>query len=358
MEMVRILHLSDRLSERGGAYQHLLAVLEAQVAEGHEVTLGVGRVDDGVTAPCAVRRTVGLDARTGAEVELDALEAATRPEVIHLHTIVNPEALRWAGRRRAVITVQDHRYFCPGRGKWTLGGEQCRETLSPAVCANCFEDAGYFDGVWALTRERLEALRALRVIVLSSYMRGELTAAGLDGARIAVVPPIVRELEAPAESDDMASVLFVGRLVAGKGALEAADAWRRSGVALPFVAAGAGPLRPELERRGAMVLGWVSRPRLAGLYARARVVVMPSRWQEPFGIVGLEALTSGVPVAAWDSGGVREWHPGDGLVPWGDVGALAEAIRALAGRRAQPPVGFEPAELMARLHAVYRETAA
>ena len=36
---------------------------------------------------------------------------------------------------------------------------------------------------------------------------------------------------------------------------------------------------------------------------------MPSRWQEPFGIVGLEALTLGTAVAAWDSGGVREWHP-------------------------------------------------
>jgi glycosyltransferase involved in cell wall biosynthesis len=122
---------------------------------------------------------------------------------------------------------------------------------------------------------------------------------------------------------------------------------------MPLVVAGAGPLRPELETMGAQVVGWVDRAGLAALHARARVLVMPSRWQEPFGIAGLEALARGVPVAAWDSGGVREWHPGDGLVPWGDVPALARAIHDLASRRASVPPGFERESLMARLHEVY-----
>ena len=192
------------------------------------------------------------------------------------------------------------------------------------------------------------------MVVLSRYMREELRVAGLDAARVFVVPPFVRRLEG-LPSDGPACVLFVGRLVAGKGALEAAQAWRDSGVDLPLLVAGAGPLRPDLERLGAQVLGWLDRGALASLYARARVVVMASRWQEPFGIVGLEALASGVPVAAWDSGGVREWHPGDGLVRWGDVPALARAIREQAGRRAAPPAGFDRESLMARLHAVYAD---
>src|SRR4029453_13611029 len=103
-------------------------------------------------------------------------------------------------------------------------------------------------------------------------------------------------------------VLFVGRLVTGKGPLEALAAWRRSGVALPFVVAGAGPLRPSLEQQGATVVGWADRTRLGALLGRARVLVMPSRWQEPFGIVGLEALSRGVAGAAWDSGGGRAWR--------------------------------------------------
>ena len=103
------------------------------------------------------------------------------------------------------------------------------------------------------------------------------------------------------------------------------------------------------------VLGWLDHERLSAVYKRARAVVMPSRWQEPFGIAGLEALTMGAPVVAWDSGGVSEWHPGEGLVPWGDVAALALALREAAGRRAAAPPGFERSALMDRLTDVYEK---
>jgi hypothetical protein len=63
----------------------------------------------------------------------------------------------------------------------------------------------------------------------------------------------------------------------------------------------------------------------------------------------------GTPVAAWRSGGVAEWHPGGRLlVDWGDVPALADALRdAVEGPRAAPPSGFDPAHLMEKLLAAY-----
>ena len=188
-------------------------------------------------------------------------------------------------------------------------------------------------------------------------MRDELVAAGLDGARVEVVPPFVRPLP-EASADGPRCVLFAGRLVEAKGVRDAIEAWRLSGLDVPLVAAGAGPLRPELEAAGAEVTGWVDRVRLAALLARAGALVLPSRWQEPFGIVGLEALTCGVPVAAWASGGVAEWHPGPGLAPWGDTEALGRALRAAFGTRVDAPAGFEPGPLMARLHGVYESAGA
>jgi glycosyltransferase involved in cell wall biosynthesis len=92
--------------------------------------------------------------------------------------------------------------------------------------------------------------------------------------------------------------------------------------------------------------------RLPRLLRRARALLMPSRWQEPFGIAGLEALSLGVPVVAWESGGIREWHAGP-LVAWGDVAGLARALRAVIGSTASPPAGFAPAPLMDRLERVY-----
>lgn len=350
---MRILHLVDRLTGRGGAYTHLMAVAAAQVDAGHDVLVAGGLVAHRAAWPCAVRTVRGLEARARASVALDALHRERAPQVVHVHTVVNPWVLEWAAERRAVITVQDHRYFCPSRGKWTLDGRACHETLAHSTCAACFEDAGYFEEVWGLTRERLDALRGLTVVVLSRYMGAELVAAGLDPARVHVVPPFVHGLR-PAPKPEASCVLFVGRLSEAKGVRDAVDAWRRAASGLPLVVAGTGPLREWATTAGAEVLGWVPHDRLGALYGRAAALVMPPRWQEPFGIAGLEALTLGVPVAAWDCGGIPEWHPGGAsLVRWGDVDALAEAIRWCAGRRAAPPEGFGREPLMRRLDAVY-----
>jgi glycosyltransferase involved in cell wall biosynthesis len=131
-------------------------------------------------------------------------------------------------------------------------------------------------------------------------------------------------------------------------------------VDLPLVVAGTGPLREEIEA-GARemagppleVLGWVGREEMSPLYRRARALVLPSRWQEPFGITGIEAFSFGVPVVAWESGGVAEWHPGIGLVPWGDVDALAREIASAVDRRVVLPPSYPRDEAIARLLALY-----
>ena len=361
---MRLLHVADRLNDRGGAAVHLLAILEA-LRPGHELLLVVGADEGTAGTPCRMRVEPGLASRTRSPVDLSAVLRDFRPDVVHLHNVMNPAALEWAaGEPRAtdgsrvpvLLTVQDHRYFCPTRGKWTREGRPCREAMSPEVCATCFEDEAYFREILALTGERLAAVRQLPLVVLSSYMKMELEAAGVPAGQVRVVAPFVRGLDPNAAPAGPPCVLFVGRLVEAKGVRDAALAWRRSRVELPMVVAGTGPLREELAAEpGVEVAGWMPHRHLAGFYARARALLMPSLWQEPFGIVGLEALQYGVPVAAYDSGGIREWHPGTGLVPWGDVEALAAALREAVTRRAHPAPGFDRAPLMQRLVDFYRE---
>jgi glycosyltransferase involved in cell wall biosynthesis len=352
---MRILHVADRLSDRGGAYNWLLGIVEA-LSAAHEVALAVGQ-DDGAAHPCRVHVRPGLAARSAERFELDDLAADA--DVIHLHNATNPALLEWAALRpNALLTVQDHRPLCPGRGKWTLSGEVCRRPLARTACATCFEDAGYFEEIQALTERRLAAARRLPLTVLSRYMREELVAAGVPAARVHIVPPFVHDLDPEAPPTGPPCVLFVGRLVEAKGVFDAVAAWRASGLELPLVFVGTGPLRERLSAslRGQErieITGWLDRRALSGAYARAQALVMPSRWQEPFGIVGLEALAFGVPVVAWESGGVGEWHPGPGLERWGDVPALARALRALAGRRLRLRTRFERDEAVGRLLALY-----
>src|SRR5947209_16234963 len=54
-------------------------------------------------------------------------------------------------------------------------------------------------------------------------------------------------------------------------------------------------------------VGWVQRDSLDSLYEVCDLLVFPSVWPEPFGLAGPEAGLHGVPVAAFDVGGVSEW---------------------------------------------------
>ncbi len=351
---MRLLHLTDRLSNRGGADWHLLGVLDALVPD-HDVVLVVGQDDGSTAAPCETIIVPALAERRRRDVDLETLYVERAPDLIHVHNVVNPAVLDWAADHGAVMTVQDHRTFCPGRGKLTLAGAVCREPMAADVCRPCFDDATYFDDILAQTFDRLAALRRMRSTVLSDYMKRELIAVGCAAHAIEVIPPFVVGLDPEARAGGPPCILYVGRVVAAKGVMDAVVAWRRSGVDLPMVVAGTGSERPAVEAAGCDVTGWLSHTELSGLYRRAAVVVLPSRWQEPFGIVGLEALSLGTPVVAWESGGVREWHPGEGLVPWGDVDGLAREIKRAVDRKVAPPVGFERAPLMQRLVDLYAD---
>jgi glycosyltransferase involved in cell wall biosynthesis len=76
------------------------------------------------------------------------------------------------------------------------------------------------------------------------------------------------------------------------------------------------------------------RRRLAQLYRAADVCVFPSEWDEPFGLVPLEAMACGTPVVATGTGGSAEYLR-DGynclLFPAGDPEALAARVLALSG---------------------------
>jgi glycosyltransferase involved in cell wall biosynthesis len=75
------------------------------------------------------------------------------------------------------------------------------------------------------------------------------------------------------------------------------------------------------------------RSQLSKAYSAADVLVFPSEWEEPFGLVPLEAMACGTPVVATGMGGSSEFLvDGDNCVMFeaGDPESLARAIRALA----------------------------
>jgi glycosyltransferase involved in cell wall biosynthesis len=136
-------------------------------------------------------------------------------------------------------------------------------------------------------------------------------------------------------------LLFVGRLVSVKGADLGVEALRRlrgRGVDTTLTICGDGPERDALERQvrdadledAITFEGWTEPEDLAAHYRRSDLLLVPSRY-EPFGIVALEAIASGCPVVAAETGGLPEAVGDCGLlVPPDDASALADATeRAL-----------------------------
>jgi glycosyltransferase involved in cell wall biosynthesis len=72
--------------------------------------------------------------------------------------------------------------------------------------------------------------------------------------------------------------------------------------------------------------GWVGPEHRLALLRNADVLIVPSLWPEPFGMVGVEAASLGVPSVAYRAGGMVDW------LRSGESGELAEGfgVRALA----------------------------
>jgi len=152
---------------------------------------------------------------------------------------------------------------------------------------------------------------------------------GVDPSEIRFVPR--------ASADDLAVV--AGRISPEKGTHLALAACRRAGMRVLM----AGEvydrhyfderIAPRLDDDAVQWVGAVSRRRLGALLGRAAVAVVASVWEEPFGMVALEANLAGTPVAGFRRGALPEvvGRSGGVLADGVGVAALAAAITAARG---------------------------
>jgi glycosyltransferase involved in cell wall biosynthesis len=185
---------------------------------------------------------------------------------------------------------------------------------------------------------RVAAATAQRIITDSHFSKGELAKyLNIEPDRIDVVhlgvDPVRVAPSAPPFAEPF--ILFVGENEARKGLDLLEDALARIPDPPLLIIAGKHsgaevPLKDERTigepKTPVRYLGHVSESVLASLYAHAKAVIYPSRY-EGFGLPVLEAMAYGAPVIASDAAGIPE-AGGDAALyfPSGDVDALANAI--------------------------------
>jgi glycogen(starch) synthase len=195
---------------------------------------------------------------------------------------------------------------------------------------------------------RVDYDTAGRWVFCSRTMRDEVLATGLRPADSTILSPGVERdyVEAEREREPPPwrwRLLYVGRVVEQKGVATAIESLARlpAEATLEIVGEGDRAYRAELERLAA-TLGvsdrvtfepQQARDQMHAVFRAADALLFPVQWNEPWGLIPLEAMALGRPVLATGRGGSGEYLT-DGenalLFPAGDATALAQALTALA----------------------------
>jgi glycogen synthase len=344
-------HLGKALADRG----HRVRVLRPLYGEGKRLppvvkskygSLPVNGVRVPEPPPLVKRLGFGRAWEERAAMGLLAREALRLctdegVNVLHGQHMVSAVAAQRSARRAlgagwnvaSVATVRDYWPLCPTSTRLfpTPGGES-------AECPDCHRLVPYLRCSTAgkLLKLPLALARWVRtvglgralagcdaVIGVSRYVRDELARSGrVPRRKLAAIPNLVtqssvaRAVEGawplPDISPDEPFLLFEGKLDVNKGAHLLPELVARSGVRLPVVVAGDGPLeeqiKQEAERLGLdfRFYGWLDNDAAILLLSRARALLFPSAWGEPLSRVLLEACAAGAAIVALDTGGTSD----------------------------------------------------
>jgi glycosyltransferase involved in cell wall biosynthesis len=344
---MRIMLATERLGRDGGTAAHVVDSAITLHRAGHSVTVLTG--DPGSEHfdfdVCVIQ-----DLNNGP-LEPATLETVIRQlravevDVVHVHGLRDPR-LASIVKAAAPLVWSVHNYIaCTAGLKYFRSGAECFRPHGPGCLPNIvFRGCDHRRlprprlGLYREINSLLNALRSIdATVVYSDFMREHLLTNHVD--RVFTLPLFVDPPALVKPAPRKNRLLFSGRLVPYKGLDVLMRALRHVPDASLEVCGEGWGMKRAIEKAARLgvterisFLGWQTASAMKDAYDRSDVVVVPSLWPEPFGLVGLEAMGRGRPVIGSDTGGVREWlHDGETgyLVPPGHDQELATAIRTL-----------------------------
>lgn len=355
---MRIVQLTKECIANGGIGTYLVHLCSAIGKAGHELILihsdpNLSTLLSGVSRRFCVEGFdiygTENDNRRSASQVIEILKTIN-PDIVHVHE--NNNFLLEAEIQRlfpAIKTLHIHDY-CPSRIKFHYALRKvCQHPTGPL----CLLRMGYKrcllskrpSVIWWHYQRCVAANKNndhyLNLIVGSKYLQQQAVASGYAMDRIEVLSCFTELPEIfTASNNGEKIILYVGRVVREKGLDHLLSAFSLVRIPSRLIVGGDGmdlwrakkiAHRLGLDDRTEFS-GWIDREKLSQYYQKASIVVVPSIWPEPFGMVGIEAMSYGKPVVAFNVGGIPDWLE-DGvtgfLIKPYDVKGMAEKISYL-----------------------------
>lgn len=379
---MRVLLVVEALSI-GGLPNHVLDLARALSETGDEVALAhIGEAPAHLDLDGVAR----LPLLPQQPMLWPGLLKAWRPDLVHVHLASQPElldAIDAMGVPR-LRSFHDYTSVCLRRGRRRWPGDRCQRALGlGCVAYGCLLAPPAQAGGWPELQDlgaKLQELKRLRgyeqLVVGSTHMRDMLVRNRCDADRVQLLPYFCRfdpyacgavalppKPPRAVDSSSALRILFSGQAVAGKGLLVLLRAlsqvqfdWRLSVVSTGPQLDAARQLAAEPGLSGRVdFLGWQPHGEMAALYRSADLLALPSVWDDPGPLVGLEAMAMETPIVAFAVGGIPDYAI-DGqtafMAPSVTPQGLAEALtRAFEQADRLPAMGQAGRALVARVHA-------
>ncbi len=270
------------------------------------------------------------------------------PDVVHVHNYLatlSPSVFFAAKRRKipVVFTLHNYRLLC-ANAQLFRDGRPCEECIDqrsflPGAYHACYRNSRSGSAILGGSMALHAALgtwqqKVDRYIALTAFVAEKMAGLRVPVDRIRIKPNFT--FDSGQGSGGGGFALYAGRMAPEKGIQTLIEADAKGLLPMPVHLVGDGPLlqmvREAALREGSRLkpLGLLPHDEVQGLMRRATVLVVPSIWYEPFGMVCVEAFAAGLPILCSRIGGLPEIVE-DGvsgrLFPPGDADGLASALR-------------------------------
>ena len=345
MRRLRILQIFSRYIYFGGEEGSVFRIGDA-LQQNHEAEYFIGSTNELIGGDVMDRISVPFRAFHNLPVaqRLRRYQKLGKFDLWQVHNVLpgmSPSVYQTAFKLKVPLVHYLHNYrMACTNGFFLNHGQPCERCLHgnfwPAFQTACWRESHLISGMMGLILRRVRSIGTFQNtaawIALSHSHKAKHVQMGIPEKRIHVIPHFYEPTGSPPPSSPNGDILFLGRLSPEKGVHILLQAWKllHSGDR-KLIIAGTGPedsrlrtLATALALKNVEFTGFIKSEDQKRYWSRCAFFVAPSIWDEPFGMVILEAWANARAVIGFKKGSFPE------LIADGIDGALALQVTSQA----------------------------